>query len=50
MNGAYRDEVAVVKSLDVDNFCVLGEIIEGPYRGKPVRVEYEDACKMAAEE
>jgi len=46
VNGAYRDAEAVVKSIDVDNFCVKLEITQGPYRGQTVQVDYEDACKL----
>lgn len=46
VNGAYRDAEAVVKSIDVDNFCVKLEITQGSYRGNIVQVDYEDACKL----
>ena len=50
MNGAYRDEEAIVKSLDADKFSVCVEIVGGAYRGKVVNVDYEDACKFAVED
>ena len=49
VNGAYRGSLGVVRSIDMDAFCVTVEISGGTYRGETVKVDYEDACKLDEE-
>jgi len=50
VNGAYRGSLGVVKAIDVDSFTVSVEISAGTYCGDTVKIDYEDACKVQAEE
>ncbi|XP_065829474.1 DNA/RNA-binding protein KIN17-like [Oscarella lobularis] len=46
LNGAYRGLRAVLKKLDIDNYCVDVEIDEGPLKGRAVEgIAYEDVSK-----
>lgn len=48
VNGAYRGNTGVLRSLDIDNYCCDVEISEGPLTGRVVKgVQYEDISKLA---
>ncbi|XP_018326794.1 DNA/RNA-binding protein KIN17 [Agrilus planipennis] len=47
VNGAYRDENAILKDIHEDRFCVDIEIASGVLKGRKVtNVQYEDVCKL----
>lgn len=47
VNGAYRGVRAVLKSLDIKNYCVTVKLDEGPCHGRVVDgIAYEDVCKL----
>ena len=47
VNGAYRGTKAILKSLDIDNYCVSVKLDEGPCHGRVVDgIAYEDVCKL----
>jgi len=48
LNGEYRGETAVMKSVDVDRFCAEVEISGGAYSGRRISdIKYEDISKKA---
>ncbi|EFJ35263.1 hypothetical protein SELMODRAFT_79872 [Selaginella moellendorffii] len=49
VNGAYRDSLAKLVSIDEDNFCANVHIEKGSYIGRLVPgIAYEDLCKVHA--
>lgn len=47
VNGAYRGQMALLKNLDQDHFCVTIEIASGTFKDRVVKgVQYEDICKV----
>lgn len=47
LNGGYRGYTAILKDIDVDNYCVSIEIASGPLKGRLVnKVQYEDISKI----
>jgi DNA/RNA-binding protein KIN17 len=47
VNGAYRGTKAVLKSLDIDNYCVSVKLDTGLCHGAVVDgISYEDVCKL----
>jgi len=47
VNGAYRDEEAVLESVDIDNFKASVRILKGYFNDRVVDVPYEDFSKLA---
>lgn len=47
LNGGYRGYTAILKDIDIDNYCVNIEIASGPLKGRLVnKVQYEDISKI----
>lgn len=47
LNGGYRGYTAILKDIDIDNYCVTIEIASGPLKGRIVnKVQYEDISKI----
>ncbi|XP_039762421.1 DNA/RNA-binding protein KIN17 [Pararge aegeria] len=49
VNGAYRGQVGVLRSINTDRFCCEVEISQGLLRGRVLKdVQYEDISKLAS--
>ncbi|XP_065091948.1 DNA/RNA-binding protein KIN17 [Ochlerotatus camptorhynchus] len=47
LNGGYRGNIATLKEIDTDSYCVTIEIASGPLKGRIVNnVQYEDVSKL----
>ncbi|XP_058834039.1 DNA/RNA-binding protein KIN17 [Topomyia yanbarensis] len=47
LNGGYRGNIAVLKEIDTDNYCVTIEIASGPLKGRILNnIQYEDISKL----
>ena len=48
VNGAYRGTKAILKSLDIEHYCVSVKLNEGPCHGRVLDgIAYEDVCKVS---